>query len=134
MAAALVVSGLVPLALRAIPDARGSSPSPKAAAVASAERLVAGRVAELHPSKNDKFVRSQVVGTPWDLYYVAYERTYRGLPVVGGDFVVATDAKGHVRTVSVAQKRPIRIGVTPRVGKSAAAEVARRGVSRTASR
>ncbi|MFI0412246.1 M28 family peptidase [Actinomadura sp. 3N508] len=129
-AAALGISGLVPLALRTTPSAEGSTPDPKTAAVVSAERLINGRVAELHPSKGDKYVRSQVVATPWNLTYVAYERTYRDLPVVGGDFVVATDGKGHVRNLSVAQKSSIAIGLTPKVGKAAAARTSSKALTK----
>ncbi|MFC4052624.1 M28 family peptidase [Actinomadura syzygii] len=131
VAAALVVAGLVPVALRALPNAKGATPDPKTAAVASAERVVAGRVAELHPSKFDGYVRTQVTGTPWGLNYVAYERTYRGLPVVGGDFVVATDDKGQVRNLSVAQKRALDLrGVTPKVGKAAALRTSRAALTK----
>ncbi|RKS78989.1 Zn-dependent metalloprotease [Actinomadura pelletieri DSM 43383] len=130
LVAALAAGGLVPLALRAEPSAQGSSPDPKTAAVVSAERLIAGRVAELHPSKGDNYVRTQVVGTPWRLNYVAYERTYRGLPVVGGDFVVATDDQGHVRNLNVAQKQPVNIGVQPKIGKEAAAKTSRAALSK----
>ncbi|WP_207936929.1 M20/M25/M40 family metallo-hydrolase [Actinomadura sp. KC216] len=129
-AATLGIGGLVPLALRTTPSAEGSSPDPKTAAVVSAERLINGRVAQLHPSKGDKYVRTQVVGTPWNLTYVAYERTYRDLPVVGGDFVVATDGKGHVRNLSVAQKSPIAIGLTPKVSKTEAARKSRGAVAK----
>ncbi|WP_344903897.1 M28 family peptidase [Actinomadura meridiana] len=96
----------------------------------SAERLVAGRVSELYPSKGDKYVRTQVVGTPFNLNYVAYERTYRDLPVVGGDFVVATDDQGHVRTLSVAQKQAIKVGVTPKVSAAAAAKASRKALTK----
>ncbi|TMQ84730.1 M20/M25/M40 family metallo-hydrolase [Actinomadura soli] len=100
---------------------------PKAAAMASADRLIAGNAADLYTGQDEKYVRTQVVGTPWDQYYVAYERTYRGLPVVGGDFVIATDGKGRVRTLSVAQNQQITVGTTPKVTDTAAA-----GRSRTA--
>ncbi|MFI0372256.1 M28 family peptidase [Actinomadura sp. 1N219] len=130
VAATLGIGGLVPVALRTTPSAEGSTPDPKTAAVVSAERLIAGRVADLHPSKGDKYVRTQVTGTPWNLYYVAYERTYRDLPVVGGDFVVATDEKGHVRNLSVAQKKQIAIGVAPKVAKAEAARKSRGALSK----
>ena len=61
---------------------------PLATAVAAADRAVLGGVNNLASGSNDTFERSMV--TPWvkDLYSVAYERTYLGLPVVGGDAVV----------------------------------------------
>ncbi|HYJ66341.1 MAG TPA: M4 family metallopeptidase [Nocardioidaceae bacterium] len=53
--------------------------------------------------------------------HIRYERTYQGLPVLGGDFVVHQDADGAVDGVSVAQARAIDISATPRI---AAADVA----------
>ncbi|TDD85231.1 M28 family peptidase [Actinomadura rubrisoli] len=108
-------------AMTSAQSSQGPGADPKAAAVASADRLIAGNAADLHVGKDEKFIRTQVVGTPWDQYYVAYERTYHGLPVVGGDFVVATDAKGSVRTLSVAQKEQITVGATPKVSQTEAA-------------
>ena len=43
------------------------------------------------------------------LSYVPYERTYRGLPVVGGDFVVSTDDSGRILATSVAQSRAVSL-------------------------
>ena len=45
--------------------------------------------------------------TSLGLHYVPYERTYRGIPVVGGDFVVQTDDSGRVLATSVAQTRQV---------------------------
>nr|WP_063779325.1 M28 family peptidase [Kibdelosporangium sp. MJ126-NF4] len=104
--------------------------NPLSAAVASAERLVAGRVAELHPGDGEKYTRTQETSTPWGLQYITYHRTHRGLPVVGGDFVVTTDTKGNVRGLSVAQSQRINVGVTPKVDKAAAARTARGALSK----
>ncbi|WP_218005183.1 M4 family metallopeptidase, partial [Actinomadura macra] len=117
----LAVTGMAAPAMTSTQSNRAPSADPKAAAMASADRLIAENAAELHTGKDENYIRTQVVGTPWDQYYVAYERTYHGLPVVGGDFVVATDGKGRVRTLSVAQKQQIKIGVTPKVTEAAAA-------------
>ncbi len=130
VAVALPVTGLATIAMSAPPSGPRSSADPKVAAMASADRIVTGRVAELHAGEDEKFVRTQVVGTPWNQYYVAYERTYRDLPVVGGDFVVATDAKGHVRTLSVAQKQQIKVATAPEVGADAAARASRAAVAK----
>ncbi|WP_207934123.1 M28 family peptidase [Actinomadura sp. KC06] len=125
--AALAVTGMAAPAMTSTGGSRGPSADPKAAAMASADRLIAGNAADLYTGKDEKYIRTQVVGTPWDQYYVAYERTYHGLPVVGGDFVIATDGKGRVRTLSVAQNQQITVGTTPKVSETAAA-----GRSRTA--
>ncbi|TDD80545.1 M28 family peptidase [Actinomadura rubrisoli] len=121
---------MTPLTAKAFPNAPRPRPDPKSAAVASAERLITGRAGELRPGDGDEYIRTQVVGTPWDQYYVAYERAYRGLPVVGGDFVVATDAAGRVRTLSVAQKQVIAVGTTPRVAAASAAGTAQAALTK----
>ncbi len=43
------------------------------------------------------------------IFYAPYERTHRGLPVFGGDFVVVTDQAGKVLATSVAQTQPISL-------------------------
>src|SRR5581483_8015106 len=40
-------------------------------------------------------------------HYVSYHRTFKGLPVIGGDFVVVTNNSGQVITTSVAQQHGI---------------------------
>ncbi|MFZ2012454.1 MAG: hypothetical protein WAV00_01360 [Nocardioides sp.] len=58
-----------------------------------------------------------------------YERTYKSLPVVGGDFVVVTDADGQVLSTSVAQSHPVSLrSVTPTLARSTAVTTARRQV------
>ena len=65
--------------------------------------------------------------------YAAYERTYRGLPVVGGDFVVVTDETGRVLDTSVAQQRATRLDtIVPSVGRAAARATTARQVQRPA--
>jgi Zn-dependent metalloprotease len=58
-------------------------------------------------------------------HYVPYERTYAGLPVVGGDFVVVVDASGQIIYNSVALERPIgSVSVTPALTRAAAEAIA----------
>jgi Zn-dependent metalloprotease len=55
------------------------------------------------------------------LNYVPYERTYRGIPVVGGDFVVSTDDQGKILATSVAQTRQVKLrSVKATVARTAA--------------
>jgi Zn-dependent metalloprotease/subtilisin-like proprotein convertase family protein len=81
----------------------------------SAAALIADRPAVLQASADETFVQRQVISTD-KLQYVPYERTYKGLPVVGGDFVVVTDRAGQTQFTSVAQDRPIgQLSVTPKL-------------------
>ncbi|GAA4128426.1 hypothetical protein GCM10022416_04080 [Actinomadura keratinilytica] len=99
-------------------------PSPQAAA-ASADRLVASGPARLHRSPKDTIVRRGVAQGAGGLQYVAYERTYDGLPVRGGDFVVATDASGRVLSTSIAQSQTLSVSTTPKLTAERAAEISR---------
>lgn len=99
--------------------------SPKAAARQSAEKLIARDAAALKIGPQDAFKAKPVLSNS-GINYAPYERTYRGLPVVGGDFVVVTDATGKVLTTSVAQKSQTALASTrPTVAASRARTVAR---------
>ncbi|MFC7983202.1 M20/M25/M40 family metallo-hydrolase [Streptomyces sp. NPDC057336] len=87
-----------------------AEPTPAARAVAAADRAVrSGLDALVAGGPDEQYDRHQV--TPWgeDLYSVAYERTYHGLPVVGGDAVVLADGKGRVRAVQSATGAAIAV-------------------------
>ncbi|KAA1418924.1 M4 family peptidase [Nocardioides humilatus] len=90
-----------------------------AGALAAAEAVVAGRAHQLYLSRHDRTVPGKVLRSG-PLRFVPYERTYRGLPVVGGDFVVVV-RKGAVVYTSVAQTGKVRLSdVTARVPASRA--------------
>ncbi|MDI6103100.1 M4 family metallopeptidase [Actinoplanes sp. NEAU-A12] len=81
----------------------------------SASALVADRPQVLQASDGEAFVQHQVISTD-NLQYVPFDRTYKGLPVVGGDFVVVTDTAGRTKFTSVAQTRPIgELSITPKL-------------------
>ncbi|XXJ53539.1 M4 family metallopeptidase [Embleya sp. MST-111070] len=89
-----------------------SSPPPASSqdkAVSAADRAVANGLDALAKGPDEKFERQLV--TPWinDLYSVAYQRTYRGLPVVGGDAVVMADGQGRVRGTQAATSAQISV-------------------------
>jgi Zn-dependent metalloprotease len=96
-----------------------------AAAMQSADALVSARPAALFASADEQFVKMGVTSSS-GLQYVSYERTYQGLPVIGGDFVVVTDGKGTVQNMSVAQERAIgQLSTSPKIGARKATEVAK---------
>ncbi|GAB7002814.1 hypothetical protein JCM18899A_02850 [Nocardioides sp. AN3] len=100
--------------LAASPDgghAASPQPSPTELAERGAARFVAARPAHLKLGPNDEVVAGSVVSSH-GLQYVPYERSHRGLPVVGGDFVVTTDSDGKVLDSSVAQTRPVLLAST----------------------
>ncbi|WP_343907406.1 M4 family metallopeptidase [Nocardioides aquiterrae] len=102
--------------------------SAKKQAADTARKLVASPPVVLKASAHDAF-RPRPVVSSHGIQYVPYDRTYRGLPVVGGDFVVVTDAAGRLLNTSVAQSRPVALAtVTPTVSKAAARHTALRQV------
>jgi Zn-dependent metalloprotease len=115
----------LPATAREIPAAAADPAAARAAAGAAADAYVAGRPDALMKSANDTMVRTNVHSGANGLQYSAYERTYRGLPVVGGDAVVVTNAAGKVLNTSVAQSAVINVGIAPTVTAAAAQATAR---------
>ncbi|MFC3384273.1 M4 family metallopeptidase [Couchioplanes azureus] len=109
------------------PQRAPGPPSGPALAAAAADRLVhsAGTASLLRRSDGDTLERTGVVQGTRGLQYVTYARTFRGLPVVGGDVVVTTDAAGTVKDTAVAQTAPIAVGTTATVTAAQAAAAAR---------
>ncbi|QLQ36059.1 M4 family metallopeptidase [Micromonospora robiginosa] len=126
-AAAGVIAAGTAAAVQAAPPGP-AAPNPaqaRAAAADSARALVANRPAYLQAGSDDAFVQKPVISSE-GTQYVPYERTYKGLPVVGGDFVLATDSGGNLKYASVAQQRPIgTLATSPKLTSAAAAKTAR---------
>jgi Zn-dependent metalloprotease len=107
------------------PDVSMAVADPGARAAASADAFVAANSASLRKSPNDVMVRTGVHAGGNGLQYVAYERSHRGLPVVGGDAVVMTNAAGAVVSTSVAQQAVINVGTAASVSADQALATAR---------
>ncbi|MHA3704845.1 M4 family metallopeptidase [Jatrophihabitans sp. YIM 134969] len=119
---ALVAPALVPSAAAA-----PAAPSAPQRAVAAAAALVAARPAAIHPGAGDAYVAHAAQSGAKGLQYVPYDRTYRGLEVLGGDFVVVTDAQGKVLSTSTGrQQRALSLATATTVTPAAAAAVAKR--------
>ncbi|MER7912483.1 M4 family metallopeptidase, partial [Streptomyces sp. NPDC096068] len=99
------------------PSGPQSQPVPpghgRSLALAAADTAAESGLDELRHGTDEELVRTSV--TPWanGLYYAAYERTYKGLPVAGGgDAVVLTDSTGAVREVTGVKAPAIRLATT----------------------
>jgi Zn-dependent metalloprotease len=111
--------------------ASNAAPDATTRARATASRLIESRAPQLRVGPHDGFVERSISAPSGGLRYVAYERTYRGLPVIGGDFVVVTDSHGRYLASSVAQTRPTSLtSLSPKISSSSAARVARGELSR----
>jgi len=97
----------------------------KAQVSKSAAAYVAGRPSVLHATADEAFVQHSIVSSG-GMQYVPYDRTYKGLPVRGGDFVVVTDSAGNTKFTSVAQTKAIgSLSITPSISKATAEKAAR---------
>ena len=103
---------------------------PPALAAAAADKAVASGFDDLQKGPDETYRRTAVTPGVGDMYYVTYERTYKGLPVVGGDAVVVTDAKGHVRDTTAAADATARVATSPKVTAKAALAKAKTKLSR----
>ncbi|WP_331771557.1 M4 family metallopeptidase (plasmid) [Embleya sp. NBC_00888] len=116
------------------PSNAASPPAPfsaaaRSAAVGAADRAVAGGAIAPTKLPGEQYLRGTV--TPWvdNLYSISYTRTYRGLPVVGGDAAVLVDGTGKVRALETADRLPTDLPSEPTVGAEAAETAARARLS-----
>ncbi|MFF2776499.1 M4 family metallopeptidase [Streptomyces sp. NPDC058052] len=122
---ATVLAGTASAAPAAEPAPPGHG---KSLALAAADTAAASGLDELRHGADEDLVRTSV--TPWSngLYYAAYQRTYKGLPVHGGgDAVVLSDSSGKVRDVTGAAAPALRLPTTSARVTAAAALATARG-------
>src|SRR5262245_60167882 len=99
---------------------------PATLAAKSVATLVASRPSYLMAGAEETFAQSSVTSSA-GLQYVSYQRKFRDLPVVGGDFVVVTNGAGQVNFTSVAMSRPIgSLSTTASLTKGAAEAIAKK--------
>ncbi|GAA2693957.1 zinc metalloprotease [Actinoplanes palleronii] len=123
---AATAAATVAVALAGPATAQPSTPvAPAAAAAQAASALFAARPAALQAAADEVFVQHDVISTD-TLQYVPFDRTYKGLAVIGGDGVVVTDALGQVKYTSVAQSTPLgTINTTPTLSAADSLKVAK---------
>ncbi|WP_241845385.1 M4 family metallopeptidase [Streptomyces silvensis] len=98
------------------------SPSQRAELIRDADASKAATAATLGLGAKEKLVVRDVIKDRDGTTHTRYERTYAGLPVLGGDMVVATDKSGEVTDVNRASKASLKgLGTSADV-KPAAAE------------
>ncbi|MGW3966044.1 M4 family metallopeptidase [Amycolatopsis sp. NPDC005003] len=99
--------------------------APEAAAARAADRAAASGLDALRRGPAESFERVGLTAGGGGLFYGAYQRTYQGLRVVGGDAVVVADGAGRVRGTSAAETAPISVGTQALVDAAKAAATAR---------
>ncbi|MGA5818015.1 M28 family peptidase [Kitasatospora sp. NPDC094028] len=109
----------------AAPTPAPAPPSALAVAVNAADAATAAGLDSLAKGPDETYERRSV--TPWlgGLYSVSYERSYHGIPVVGGDAVVLADGQGKVHASQSAAPGPVGGSTTPKVSAADAERTAR---------
>ncbi|MFF4417813.1 M4 family metallopeptidase [Streptosporangium sp. NPDC001559] len=102
-------------------------------AIALAGKAIAAQEKSLAKSEDDVFSLEKATSVG-GAQYLAYNRTYKGLPVYGGGVVVATDGAGlTVSTLETAQKTELNLDVKPSLSARKAANKARTLVAKVES-
>ncbi|WP_410623017.1 M4 family metallopeptidase [Amycolatopsis sp. cmx-8-4] len=129
------IAGLtLTFALPAIPaaaaTAQAPAQNPEALAAVAADQAALNGVDQLAKGPSEAFVRTGVTPGGGGLFYASYQRTYHGLPVVGGDAVVVADGAGRVRATDAAKTAPISVSTKATLGTDKASSIAKARVSR----
>lgn len=124
-AAAVLVAGGIGAGIAATASAGPAIPN-RTQAIAQANSTLKAHHTAIHASGADAFTVRRVITDKSGATHVRYNRTYHGLPVYGGDFVVTNAPDGDYAGVSVAQNKAITADTTPDITKKAATKVARK--------
>jgi Zn-dependent metalloprotease len=130
-AAGVFAVGLVTAGTAAAVQATNASASTDAAEVSNAaaaqsvDSFVKSKPSVIQPSSDESYVQKSVTASG-NAKYISYDRTYKGLHVRGGDFVVVTDKAGATKYTSVAQTKAIgNLSTTPSITSASALATAR---------
>ncbi|GGB67185.1 hypothetical protein GCM10011314_03000 [Knoellia flava] len=131
-AMAVTAALALPLALP-VAGALGLTAGPSAAPAAAAKADPARDHAALGLSKDEKLVVRSVVTDPDGTQHVRYDRTFKGLRVIGGDLVVENSSRGAKQGAHFnASGRAAVASTTPRKSEAEARSVASQKAQRTA--
>ncbi|WP_283135331.1 M28 family peptidase [Rhizohabitans arisaemae] len=109
-----------------VPAFAPADPETRKRAIATADHALASTSSALRTSPEDTFQRAAVVDSTRGLQYLTYQRKHRGLPVYGGDVIVATDRTGKaVDSVTTGQQVELDVPAKAAVSAEQAAAIAR---------
>jgi Zn-dependent metalloprotease len=128
--AALLATGLATPAAQAADQ----SATPQATARSDAKSVLAAHRPAFRAGADDTFAaRGKAVLDKNGRAHVRYERSYRGLPVLGGDVVVHLTKGGSYRGSTVSLQRPLTLGTTAKVSQADATRTAKEQLDGTVS-
>ncbi|GAA2366938.1 zinc metalloprotease [Catellatospora methionotrophica] len=108
-----------------------AAPAPSApVGVAAAERALAEHPSDVRAASGDAYRIDRTISDSSGTH-VRYDRTFHGLRVYGGDFVVHTAANGVYKGSSVGLAAPLTLSTTPQITAAKAAQAARARFSGT---
>ncbi|MEU4113757.1 M4 family metallopeptidase [Kitasatospora sp. NPDC028055] len=124
---ALLVTG-IPVIAQAAPDAPtavATQQASRAALIASANQQTASLAQALGLDGKEQLVTKDVVQDANGARHLRYERTYAGLPVLGGDLIVHQDSAGATKSVTKASEANLAgVDTTPALAAPKAQEAA----------
>jgi len=113
------------LAATLSPTAHAVDRPTRSAAIANAASALLAHATSLGLTASEGTSVRDVIVDPDGTQHVRYDRTYRQLPVLGGDFVVHLAANGSYRSADRATRASISLAtVTPKVAAPKAADLA----------
>ncbi|MFI6650844.1 M4 family metallopeptidase [Streptomyces sp. NPDC050529] len=132
--AAMVVVGMQTGAANANPNTPGDGPSAsprttspafssasaRTSAIKSAQTEASSAASSLGLGSQEKLIVRDVIKDANGTVHTRYERTYAGLPVLGGDLVTHTASNGKLKSVTKATKSKISVPSTTAKIKTAA--------------
>jgi len=102
----------------------GAAVGDRNAAVQKAEQQIKAHAAAIYASAADSYQMRDVVFDADGAQHVRFDRSYQGLRVIGGDFVVHTDARGGFKGVSQTMSRVLNLGIDASATEADAISVA----------
>ncbi|WP_412539625.1 M4 family metallopeptidase [Longispora sp. K20-0274] len=122
----VLVAGL--LGLPAVTAAASTTPhASPALAVSDAQASLSSHGSALRASGSDAFTATGSTVDANGQRHVRFNRTFKGLPVLGGDVVVHSAANGQFSDASVGLQAPLNLSTSPKVTAQRAAELAAGG-------
>ncbi|WP_328421041.1 M4 family metallopeptidase [Micromonospora sp. NBC_00389] len=131
VSAALLTSGLLTCVATSAHAAPPTAPAPDASAAAQAATVLRTNPGAVQGSSAESY---QVHSTKVDATgatHTRYTRTYQGLRVYGGDFVIHATPSGTYAGSSVGLAAPLTLGTSAKVASAAAKKTARAGFTGT---
>jgi Zn-dependent metalloprotease len=105
--------------LMALGGAAAAANTTNSPAVSRALGLLQNHGAAVHASPQDRFIARDVMVDRDGTEHVRFDRTYAGLPVIGGDFVTHSRG-GQLHSTSLTQGAALKLGTRPTLDQSEA--------------